>query len=132
MVADDSLKILVTDAAANDYDLHQMDVKQAFTIPPLDSSDPHYMELPPGWFPKEVREKYVYRLDKSLYGLRRAAKYWADYLSSYLLSYGFTRSTADPCLFHYSDNSGAVLHLLFHVDDLLASNSRGTSIFNDF
>ena len=80
-----------------------MDVKQAFTIPPLDSNDEVYMELPLGWFDKETRQAYVYRLNKSLYGLRKAAKYWADYLTAYLQSYGFKRSAADPCLLHLKD-----------------------------
>jgi hypothetical protein len=83
-----------------------MDVKQAFTIPTLASDDEVYMELPPGWFPKETRQAYVYRLNKSLYGLRKAAKYWADYLTSYLMSYGFEQSDADPCLFHLQDKMG--------------------------
>nr|GEW44169.1 retrovirus-related Pol polyprotein from transposon TNT 1-94 [Tanacetum cinerariifolium] len=42
---------------------------------------------------------HVYRLKKALYRLKQAPRTWYDLLSSFLLSYGFSKGTVDPKLF---------------------------------
>lgn len=73
-----------------------VDVAQAFVNAPLDRI--LYMRQLRGL---EVpgKEHWVYRLLKSLYGLKQAALLWARYFTSLLIEMGFTRSKHDEMLF---------------------------------
>jgi len=46
--------------------------------------------------------RYLLKLNMSLYGLRQAGRNWFLYLKDYLLEFGFAQSSIEPCLF-YSD-----------------------------
>ena len=67
-------------------------------------------------------DRIVCKLKKSLYGLRQAAREWAEKLAATLLAFGCKRSEIDTCLFSY-DVNGAVLHCLVYVDDLILAYS---------
>jgi hypothetical protein len=66
----ESVKLLLSIAAINDLEICQTDVKQAFCFPDL--KETIYMNPPhiPG------RRECVWKLKKSLYGLKQAARYW--------------------------------------------------------
>lgn len=138
VAADDSFKTLCTIAAAENLDLHQLDVVRAFTLPPLDAKVEEYIEIPRGYATdSSLIKTHVFRLNKSLYGLRIAALYFANFIKQILLSLvlddsRFIQSTADPCLFHYKNSTGEVLHVLTHVDDFMVAATENSSIFNDF
>ncbi|GKA30600.1 retrovirus-related pol polyprotein from transposon TNT 1-94 [Tanacetum coccineum] len=55
-----------------------------------------YDRLPDGY---PDNPNHVYRLKKSLYGLKHAPRAWYDQLSSFLLSQGFSKGMVDPTLF---------------------------------
>ena len=72
-------------AAAKGWELHQMDVHNAFLHGELDEEV--YMQMPLGFVsptPGKVR-----RLRKSLYGLRQAPRCWFAKLATTLISYEF-------------------------------------------
>nr|GEV14834.1 hypothetical protein [Tanacetum cinerariifolium] len=52
-----------------------------------------------GRFLDPENPNHMYRLKKSLYGLKRAPRVWYDLLSSFLLSQGISKATVDPTLF---------------------------------
>ncbi|GKA64660.1 retrovirus-related pol polyprotein from transposon TNT 1-94 [Tanacetum coccineum] len=57
-----------------------------------------YVSQPDG-FMDPNNPNHVYKLKKSLYGLKQARRAWYDLLSSFLLSQGFSKGTVDPTLF---------------------------------
>src|SRR5258708_88914 len=69
----DSIRILLTLATRFDLEIHQMDVKTAF----LNSDLKHaiYMEPPPG-SPDYGANGVVWKLERSLYGLKQASRAW--------------------------------------------------------
>ena len=70
-----SIRILMQLSAQYDLTVHQMDVKTAFLHAPIDHEI--FMEQPMGF--EELSEngvKLVYRLKKSLYGLKQSGRNW--------------------------------------------------------
>lgn len=72
-------------AIAKNFELHQMDVRNAFLH--VDLEEEVYMKLPPG-FETSLPGK-VCRLCKSLYGLKQAPRCWFAKLFDALRAYGF-------------------------------------------
>lgn len=56
------------------------------------------MEQPTG-FEIKGREAEVFRLHRSLYGLKQASRAWNEKFNSFFVMYGFTRGMADPCVY---------------------------------
>nr|GFB62012.1 hypothetical protein [Tanacetum cinerariifolium] len=74
--------------AHKSFPIYQMDVKTASLNGPL--KEEVYVAQPDGFVDPDHREK-VYRLRKSLYGLKQASRAWYDELSKFLTSKGFTK-----------------------------------------
>lgn len=90
-----TVKVFLAVATAKEWELHQMDVHNAFLQGDL--NEEVFMKLPPG-----LSENYpgqACRLKKSLYGLRQAPRCWFSKLSSALIKYGFVQSHSDYSLF---------------------------------
>lgn len=104
-----TLRILLSVAAQKNYEIHQMDVKGAFLYGRIDEDV--YLKPPEG---VNIREGYVLKLTKSLYGLKKSPKYWYEHFNETIQTYGFQRSQNDYCLFSKGD-----IYLLLYVDDLL-------------
>lgn len=113
-----TIRALLGLVAAKGWEVHQMDVHNAFLHGDL--QEEVYMKLPPGFtHPDPIK---VCRLRKSLYGLRQAPRCWFEKLTMALTEYGFEPSYSDYSLFCYSKDSKE-LRVLIYVDDLvLASN----------
>ncbi|CAH9096264.1 unnamed protein product, partial [Cuscuta epithymum] len=110
-------------AASKNWELHQMDVHNAFLHGDL--HEEVYMTLPPGYSTSD--STLVCRLKKSLYGLKQAPRCWFAKLVSALKGYGFTQSFADYSLF--TRTCGAIqLNVLVYVDDLIISGNDSVTI----
>ncbi|EUC59597.1 Gag-Pol polyprotein/retrotransposon, putative [Rhizoctonia solani AG-3 Rhs1AP] len=125
----DTLRLLVSKAATEGYELKQMDVNTAFLHAP--SSKPAHMKIPYGFPDNELlenvsRDKQVLRLKKAVYGLKEAPLAWYNFCSGIFTENGFTRSDNDLCLFSIcSPDSESRCFVLVYVDDftLLAKTS---------
>ena len=118
-----SIRLVFTLAASLKLRLWQLDVKQAFLC--ADLPEELYMRMPPHLVDRDADgSRLVCKLRKSLYGLRQAAREWADHLNSVLLSFGFRRSTIDTCVYRYDGSSDRLLILLVYVDDLVCCYSH--------
>ena len=122
----ESIRIVLSTAAARGMVVHQMDVKTAFLIPEI--KEVIFMELPRGW-PEELpgggsNGTLVARLNKALYGLKQAPRYWYERLSGWMVDEGFKRSQSDPCLFVRELGDHNYLYVTVWVDDLLIAAAR--------
>lgn len=111
-----TMKVLLSVAGQKGFLVKHYDVKSAFLNGNL--QEEIYMKPPPG-----VNENgKVYRLNKSLYGLKQAAHVWNKTLNESLLNLGCKQCNEDECLFIFSSN-GDKVYLLVHVDDILAATN---------
>ena len=80
------------------------------------------MEQPEGFKVPSSSNK-VYRLLRTLYGLKQAALAWNKELHKSLLKLNFKRSKSDPGVYIFQDKSGIMLFIVYVDDGLLMSNS---------
>ncbi|CAH2207849.1 jg3075, partial [Pararge aegeria aegeria] len=102
---------------ANQFNLlvHHMDVKTAFLNGKL--KEEIFMTVPEGVFNKN---NYVCKLNKSIYGLKQAARCWFEVFEAALIKEGFQNSSVDRCI--YILNKGDVsknIYVVLYVDDLV-------------
>ena len=106
--------------------MHQFDVKTAFLHSPIEEEV--YLEQPQEIVKRgSDGEKLVYRLNKSIYGLKQAANNWYKELTNFLLIQGFTRSRNDHCLFARSDAQDHNF-ILVRVDHIIVASGSMTVV----
>ncbi|KAL6316699.1 hypothetical protein AAG906_019630 [Vitis piasezkii] len=96
-------------AASKNWELHQMDVHNAFLHGDLEEEV--YMKLPPGF--ERSDPNLVCRLRKSLYGLKQAPRCWFAKLVTALKGYGFLQSYSDYSLFTYTTGNVQINVLVY-------------------
>jgi len=96
--------------------MDHLDVVTAFLNSEIDD-DNIYMTLPEGWPEGLNARKIIVRLRKALYGLKQAPRLWHDDINAFLLSLGFTQSSADHNLYLRSDG----ILILLYVDNISMS-----------
>ncbi len=111
-----TLRTLLALAAAEDMELHQLDIKTAFLNGDLEETI--YIKQPEGY--AEGGPSMVCRLRKSLYGLKQASRAGNTRLKQELESMGFTASGADAGLFT-AQYKGSNIYILVYVDDILVA-----------
>ena len=115
-----SIRALFAVANTCDWDVHQMDVKTAFLQGDLDEEI--FMKQPEGYIDEE-RPNHVCRLNKSIYGLKQAARCWNSSIDTFLLSTEYRKCTADPCVYMKSvkrqDGEIDFVIIALYVDDIL-------------
>ena len=112
----DSIRILLALAARFDLEINQMDVKTAFLNGNLEHAI--YMEPPPG-SPDYGADGVIWKLKKSLYGLKQASRSWYQKVKDEFGHLSFTRCDADHSIFihHGPDQDFCIIAL--YVDDLM-------------
>ena len=104
-----------------------MDVKTAYLNAPIDSE--LYVEQPEGYSVsnKESR-KAVWKLKKSLYGLKQSGRNWNNLLHLHLCTDGFEQSNTDSCAYYKTCEHGRVI-IIFWVDDIIVA-ARNEQLLN--
>jgi transposase InsO family protein len=125
VVKTSTIRLVLVIAAARDFNLSSIDIRQAYLQGHL--SQDLYMRPPPDVYPFDNQGRpLVCKLLRSLYGLKQAGREWAILFSSFLTSWGMTRSTIDPCLYTYRDGrdgDAKILWVLVYVDDALIADN---------
>jgi hypothetical protein len=111
----DTVRALLSVAAAEHLNLCQFDVKTAFLYGTID--EVIYMQQPEGF--DDGTDK-VCLLKKSLYGLKQSPRCWNATFKAFLDSHDLKQSASDPCLF-YSERASHKLILALYVDDGLVA-----------
>jgi hypothetical protein len=112
-----TLRLLLSIAGKENFSVKHLDVKTAFLNGNIDEEI--YMRPPQGF---EMPGK-VYKLNKSLYGLKQAARAWNDKFNETLLEIGFQQNDTDKCLYVLSELESKC-YLLVHVDDILLASKN--------
>ena len=113
-----TFRAIMNKAVQEDMIVHQMDFDTAYLNADLDVDV--YVKQPDGFVEKP---NMVWKLKKSLYGLKQSGRMWNSLLNKFLTSEGFVRSMTDPCLYTYFDGKNTV-NIIVWVDDLLIAASN--------
>nr|GEY89746.1 putative ribonuclease H-like domain-containing protein [Tanacetum cinerariifolium] len=92
----EAIKIFLAYAAHKGFTVYQIDVKTEFLHGSL--KEDMYVCQPEGFIDANY-PSHVYKLKKTLYGLKKALRAWYDELSTFLLQNGFSKGTIDLTLF---------------------------------
>ena len=118
--------ILICIVVSYGWEIHQVDVKEAFLHATLPKTDKICIKLPnvKGF----ANSRKIVRLVRSLYGLRQAPKLWYQFFAREICKLGFRRSSVSDCLFIRSDPTP--VFVIVYVDDLLiiGSDSEVTKV----
>ena len=67
----------------------------------------------------------VFKLKKSIYGLKQASRQWYYKFHQVILSFGFEQNVVDDCVYHKFSGSKMIFLVLYVDDILLATNDTG-------
>ena len=111
-----SIRILLTLAAAKGWHTKQIDYVLAFPQAPVEKEI--YMQVPKGFqIGNEDTSKYALRLNRNVYGQKQAGRVWNKFLEEKLIKeVGFKQSEVDECVFY----KGHTMYLLYTDDSILA------------
>ncbi|GJT01714.1 retrovirus-related pol polyprotein from transposon TNT 1-94, partial [Tanacetum coccineum] len=107
----EAVRLFVAYAAHKSFLVYQMDVKTTFINGPI--KEEVYVNHPDRFIDPHHPNK-VYRLKKTLYGLKQALRARYDELSNFLLSKGFCKGSIDPTLFITKKGKDILLVIQIH------------------
>ena len=96
-----------------------MDVKTTFLNGDLEEEV--YMKQPEG-FVSSAGDSLVYKLKKSIYGLKQASRQWYLKFHNVITSFGFVENIMNQCIYHKVSGS-KIIFLVLYVDDILLASS---------
>nr|GEV13347.1 retrotransposon protein, putative, Ty1-copia subclass [Tanacetum cinerariifolium] len=110
-----AIRILIAIAAYYDYEIWQIDVKIAFFNGFLEEEI--YMEQPEGFIDPNHHRK-VCKLQRSIYGLKKASRSWNKRFDKEIKKFGFHQNIDEPCVYQKASGSN-VIFLILYVDDII-------------
>ena len=125
-----SVQLCISLVATYNWDLHQFDIKNVFLHGDL--QEEVHMEQPSGFIAQGEIGR-VYRLRKSLYGLKQSPHVWFGKFNQAVEEFGMQMSKSDHSVFYRNSNPGIIL-LVVYVDDIVItrSDSKGISSLKSF
>ena len=114
--------IMSTLAEHPEWDMHHVDICNAFCTAPLDK--PMYIRPPQRMIDDDpsLKDKFI-RVSNALYGRTTSPRVFNKHLDSRLRSYGYQVSPIDPSLYFRKDAIGTSF-ILTYVDDVLIVGSH--------
>jgi hypothetical protein len=107
-----TLRILLAIVAADNYELHHLDVETAFLNARV--KEDLYMLPPEG---VACPAGSVLKLQKALYGIKQAPHEWHAEIRGTLLSIGYSACEQDQCLFIKRSRTARLIYFPLFVDD---------------
>ena len=116
-----SVRALLQIAAQHNLILHQMDVKTPYLNAPIDCEI--YIDQAEGFeVPSDPDGKFVYKLNKSLCGLKQSGRNWNNVLHRFLVKNDFVQSPVDNCVYTTQIGRNLIMMLIW-VDDIIIAAS---------
>ena len=114
-----SYRTLLALAVKLNLEAHHLDIETAFFNGTLDEEI--YMKAPDRF---DTEKNRIWKLRKSLYGLKQASHIWNKLLDGTLKKLGFNRCGKDTCVYLFQSETKFII-LAVHMDDMLiVSNSK--------
>nr|GEY24885.1 hypothetical protein [Tanacetum cinerariifolium] len=119
-----AIRILISISAFYDYEIWKMDVKTAFLNGYHDEDI--YVVQPEGFVdPNHPRE--VCKLQRSIYGLKKALRSWNKRFDEEIKRFGFAQNLDEPCVYQKASGSN-VTFLILYVDDIIIMGNHILSL----
>jgi hypothetical protein len=113
-----SIRAALAMAAAEDMELHQIDIKGAYLNGELTAHEIIFMQQPPGYHAPNTSGK-VCHLHKTLYGLKQSGQCWYQRLVDIMMQHlGFSCCDVDQAVF-FQHEGQLIIIVLVHVDDCM-------------
>ena len=112
----DTIRMVISLAALNNWTVFQLDVKSAFLHGEL--LEQVFVEQPPGYI-KNGSKHMVYKLKRALYGLKQAPRAWYSRIDTYFSQVGFHKCPYEHTLYIKTGDKGNFLIVCLYVDDLI-------------
>ena len=112
-----TIHLVVTYAATNGWEIHQIDIKSAYLYGELNDNEEIYVKPLPGNY-INVGKEQVLKLKKALYELKQAGRRWYKTFTEILRKIGFERAYYDNALFFKKKLNVILVILFIHVDDV--------------
>ena len=116
-----TIRVLLSLAVNLDWELHQLDVKNAFLNGELEEEV--YMSQPPG-FEDSPNTTKVCKLNKSLYGLKQSPRAWFNRFLKVIKGHGYIQGQTDHTLFIKHSERGKMSVLIVYVDDIVITGNH--------
>jgi hypothetical protein len=113
-----SFRVLLHIAAVLDWNIQHVDIKTAFLHGVLPSTKTVFMEQPPGFAPPD-KQDWVWKLVKSLYGMKQASRIWNKTFHKAVNALGFVRLACEWCIYRRQSTTGTTIFAV-HVDDIIS------------
>jgi len=117
-----SYRALLALAAKLNLEAHHLDIETAFLNGMLDEEI--YMKAPDGF---DTEKNGIWKLRKSLYGLKQASHVWNKLLDGTLKKLGFNRCGKDTCVYLFQSETKFII-LAVHMDDMLIVSNSGSKL----
>ena len=121
MVKFASIHLILAIATIMDLELRQMDVKTVFLNGEL--NEEIYMDQPLG-FELKGQEHKVFKLKRSIYGLKQASRQWNLKFHQAMLKDGFTMMEEDHYVYIKRSNNHLIIPSLYVNDILIYGNDK--------
>ena len=118
----DSFRTIMALVAHFNLEQHQMDLKTAFLNGNIDETI-YMVQLEN--FASGDPKSMVYKLKKSIYGLKQASREWYHKFHQVITSNGFKVNLVEDCVYHKFSGSKFIFLILYVDDILLASSDIG-------
>ena len=110
------IHVLLSLAVNYNWPLHQLDIKNAFMNGNLEKE---VFMSPTSGFEKVFGQNKIYKLGKSLYGLKQSPRAWFEHFGTAVKSYGYHQSQIDHTMFYKHSEGGKIWILVIYVDDII-------------
>ena len=108
--------MIIVLAARNSWNVYQFDMKSAFLYGEL--KEAVFVEQPQSQENKGQEYK-IYKLKKTLYGVKHAPRAWYNQIESHFVKEEFERCNCNHTLFIQTEDGGKILIISLYVDDLI-------------
>ena len=116
-----TMRVLLSLAVNLDWTLQQLDVKNAFLNGDLENEV--YMKIPL-LFENKANVSKVWKLQKSLYGLKKSPRAWFDRVTKAVKKHGYIQGQTDHTLFIKHSLNGKITILIVYVDDIILTKNH--------